>query len=166
MPGASAHAADRRGNSVGALTHEVWRTCGGEVTSAEIYDMLGRWDAYRGLMGRFMADFPRHREPGLPHAVQSHRGRRGWVVRCGTSPEGLPIGVQFAARPWQDHVALAAGRHLESRLAPARRRPVSLSTAGSAPGRRNSFEPDVEKPATAPTRDQTRRDRAPSEPRS
>ena len=34
----------------------------------------------------------------------------GWpavVVRGGTSPEGLPIGVQVVARPWREQVALA-----------------------------------------------------------
>jgi amidase len=38
------------------------------------------------------------------------------VVRAGTSPEGLPIGVQLIARPWHDHVALAAARHLQRAL--------------------------------------------------
>lgn len=34
----------------------------------------------------------------------------GWpsaVVRVGTSPDGLPIGVQFTAQPWREDVALA-----------------------------------------------------------
>ena len=33
----------------------------------------------------------------------------GWpvvVLRAGTSPEGLPIGIQIVARPWHEHVAL------------------------------------------------------------
>ncbi|MCL4835871.1 MAG: amidase [Caldilineaceae bacterium] len=40
----------------------------------------------------------------------------GWpsaVVRVGTSPEGLPIGVQFTARPWREDVALAAAAYAE-----------------------------------------------------
>lgn len=36
------------------------------------------------------------------------------VVRCGTSPDGLPIGVQIAARPWREDVALAVAGHLEN----------------------------------------------------
>jgi amidase len=43
----------------------------------------------------------------------------GWpvaVVRCGTSPEGLPIGLQIVARPWRDDVALAAAAALEATL--------------------------------------------------
>ena len=40
----------------------------------------------------------------------------GWptaTVRVGTSPEGLPLGVQVAARPWREDVALALVQHLE-----------------------------------------------------
>jgi amidase len=43
----------------------------------------------------------------------------GWpaaTVRIGTSPEGLPIGVQVAARPWREDVALALVRHLEEKF--------------------------------------------------
>jgi amidase len=36
------------------------------------------------------------------------------VVRCGTSSDGLPIGVQIAAQPWREDMALAVARHLES----------------------------------------------------
>ena len=38
------------------------------------------------------------------------------VVPFGRSFEGLPIGVQLAARPWEDHVALAAAIALEDAL--------------------------------------------------
>lgn len=40
----------------------------------------------------------------------------GWptaVVRVGTSPEGLPIGVQFTAHAWREDVALAAAKLVE-----------------------------------------------------
>jgi amidase len=40
----------------------------------------------------------------------------GWpavVVRAGTTRDGLPIGVQLVARPWQEHVALAAALEIE-----------------------------------------------------
>jgi amidase len=40
----------------------------------------------------------------------------GWpaaVVRCGTSREGLPIGVQIAANPWREDVTLAIAKLLE-----------------------------------------------------
>ena len=41
-------------------------------------------------------------------------GWPGVVVRAGTSPEGLPIGVQVVARPWRDDVALAVAQHIET----------------------------------------------------
>jgi amidase len=41
----------------------------------------------------------------------------GWptaTVRVGTSPEGLPLGVQVAARPWREDIALALVAHLDA----------------------------------------------------
>ncbi|WP_342220115.1 amidase [Rickettsiella endosymbiont of Miltochrista miniata] len=43
----------------------------------------------------------------------------GWpvlTVRCGSSKEGLPIGVQIVAKPWHDSVALMIGQKLETLL--------------------------------------------------
>ena len=43
----------------------------------------------------------------------------GWpaaVVRCGTSVEGLPVGVQIAAGPWREDRALAVAERLEMLL--------------------------------------------------
>lgn len=34
-------------------------------------------------------------------------------VRCGTSKEGLPIGVQIIAHPWREEIALAVAKKLE-----------------------------------------------------
>jgi len=42
----------------------------------------------------------------------------GWpaaVVRAGTSPEGLPIGVQVVGQPWREDIVLAACEYLESK---------------------------------------------------
>jgi amidase len=36
-------------------------------------------------------------------------------VRAGTSPEGLPIGVQLVAAPWREDIALALARRVEAR---------------------------------------------------
>jgi amidase len=66
--------------------------------------------------------------PALPHGASieedNFRGFSytmtynvtGWpaaVVRCGESGDGLPIGVQIAARPWRDDIALAIAGRLE-----------------------------------------------------
>ena len=45
-----------------------------------------------------------------PHSLT---GAPAATVRCGTSPAGLPIGVQLVARPWRDDIALAAALRLE-----------------------------------------------------
>jgi amidase len=45
----------------------------------------------------------------------------GWpstVVRAGTSPEGLPLGVQVAAHPWREDVSLAVAARIEHALGP------------------------------------------------
>jgi amidase len=42
----------------------------------------------------------------------------GWaaaVVRAGTSPERLPLGIQIIGRPWTEDVVLAAAAHIESK---------------------------------------------------
>jgi len=43
-------------------------------------------------------------------------GNPAVVVRAGTSPEGLPIGVQVVARNWRDYAALAAASWIEKQL--------------------------------------------------
>jgi amidase len=51
----------------------------------------------------------------------------GWpvvVVRAGTSDNGMPIGVQVAARPWRDDLALAAARQIEVSLGGWQRPPL------------------------------------------
>ena len=43
----------------------------------------------------------------------------GWpaaVLCCGTSHDGLPIGVQIAAHPWREDIALALAQHLEDAI--------------------------------------------------
>jgi amidase len=88
-------------------------------------------DAYRIEMLTFMADFDVIICPAMPTAAKPHHhglveisdfshmmvhNLTGWpaaVVRCGTSKEGLPVGVQVVARPWQDATALAVAAHLE-----------------------------------------------------
>jgi len=40
----------------------------------------------------------------------------GWpvtVIRCGSSSNGLPMGIQIAAKPWQDHHSIALAEQIE-----------------------------------------------------
>jgi amidase len=92
------------------------------------------WDAYRSEMGAFLGRYdvivcPVYTHAALPHGAStveenflgfSHTmayNVAGWpaaVVRCGTSADGLPIGVQIVAAPWREDIALAVAARLES----------------------------------------------------
>jgi amidase len=91
-------------------------------------------DAYRIEMLEFMDDYDVIIGPAMPTPAKPHHhglvevrdfshlmahNLTGWpavVVRCGTSAEGLPVGVQVAARPFQDTTALAVAAALETAL--------------------------------------------------
>ncbi|MEW6181407.1 MAG: amidase [Chloroflexota bacterium] len=111
---------------------EEWLTTGhSRLDGDEVARHLFLWDRFRRAMIAFMAghdliltpaaelpaqlhDTPEGRIPyTLPYSLT---GYPAVVVRCGTSPEGMPIGVQVVARPWREDVALAAAYALEQTL--------------------------------------------------
>ncbi len=65
----------------------------------------------------------KHDHPGDDGGIRSVRANywgaynlAGWpgaTVRCGTSAESLPIGVQILAAPWREDIALAIAAQLE-----------------------------------------------------
>jgi amidase len=103
-----------------------------DFSLSEARSRLVAIDEYRIEMLTFMADYDVIICPAMPTAAKPHHhglieindfshmmvhNLTGWpavVVRCGTSNEGLPIGVQVIARPWQDVTALAVAGHLEN----------------------------------------------------
>jgi amidase len=100
----------------------------GDAVSAAVE----RADDVRRRLLRWMAPFDLLVSPVLPLPAVRHGESRsavygdtyseihnltGWpaaVVRAGTSPEGLPIGVQLVAKPWREDVALAAAAVVEA----------------------------------------------------
>ncbi|MEM7288166.1 MAG: amidase [Actinomycetota bacterium] len=91
--------------------------------------------SFQSEMLRWFQDYdlilcPPHAHAALAHGASMAEGMggagylmtfnlTGWpgaVVRAGTTPVGLPIGVQLVAHPWQDHVALAAALEVEEAL--------------------------------------------------
>jgi amidase len=104
------------------------------MTSAEFSGLLVRWDMFRSILLLFLEKYdviicPVCAKPAWPHSstiteeqffagsysiTYSLTGWPGVAVRGGTSPEGLPIGVQVVARPWREDVALAVAQHLET----------------------------------------------------
>jgi amidase len=104
------------------------------ATMAEYGALITRWDAFRSAMLSFMENFdailsPVCSFPGMVHGSTYDRlpafsytmthNLTGWpaaVVRGGVAPGGLPIGVQIAARPWREDVALAVAAYLEKEM--------------------------------------------------
>lgn len=99
------------------------------LTADQIEQSIFEWERFSRAMAAFMADYdlilsPTAAGPAPPHG---DGGRETFlytlpysltrqpvaVVPFGASPEGLPLSVQIAARPWRDHVALAAAVALE-----------------------------------------------------
>jgi amidase len=105
-------------------------------SAANLDDALVQLDLFRSEMLSFMKDHdvivcPANAFPALPHGQQAENDHildfsymttyamTGWpvcVVRAGTSPEGLPIGIQIVGRPWRDDVVLAVAAFLEKQL--------------------------------------------------
>ena len=103
------------------------------ATTTEALAAFVRWDAFRNSMLRFVENYdvilsPVAPFPAVLHGTSFEEAHRrgfgysqmynltGWpsaTVRVGTSPEGLPLNVQVAAKPWREDVALAFARHLE-----------------------------------------------------
>ncbi|AKB85075.1 amidase [Methanococcoides methylutens] len=100
-------------------------------SSADFSELLIQLDRFRSKMLSFMENYdviicPVCAYPAMPHGTTFENfsafsytmtynltGWPGAVVRAGTSPEGLPIGVQVVARPWREDVALAVAQYIE-----------------------------------------------------
>jgi amidase len=102
------------------------------LTADEVERSLFEWDRLRRAFAQYLADVDLivsavatdvapARQTALPEDYVytlpwSLAGYPAVVVRAGTSRDGLPIGVQLVARPWHDHVALAAARQVQLTL--------------------------------------------------
>ena len=102
------------------------------LSGAELTAMVERADTVRSRMLGWMADVdvivcPAMPQPAILHGestdpafgdtysdVHNLTGFPAVVVRGGTAPGGLPIGVQLVAGPWREDVALAAARVVEA----------------------------------------------------
>jgi len=107
-----------------------------ELSISDYFAMVERWAAFRSRMQRFVAGFDVVVAPVTPGPAPLHGCRPGddepgetylpWVnlmaysigglpvtVVPVASERGLPLGVQVIARPFHDHVALAAASAIE-----------------------------------------------------
>ena len=106
------------------------------MTPSGFGTLISEWDMFCSAMIRFIENYdviicPVVAFPAQPHGFILEKDKdlgfsycftynlTGWpavVVRGGTSPEGLPIGVQVVARPWREDVALGVAQHIETAL--------------------------------------------------
>ena len=103
---------------------------------ADVGRIIEEMDNVRSRLLAFMQNTdiilcPVHPTPAVPHggsdAPEFGRGDSysvafnvtGWpaaTVRAGTSPEGLPIGVQIVGKPWREDQVLAVAKVIEAEL--------------------------------------------------
>jgi fatty acid amide hydrolase len=99
-----------------ALRHGATAEVGGVGIYTSLYKVLG-WPAgvvpWTRVRAGEESDRPASKDPCYVTARETERGAAG-----------LPIGVQVAARPWRDHVVLAAMAALEQAAADAPATPV------------------------------------------
>jgi amidase len=112
-----------------------WSQSDAAMSLPDYVDLLTRWDEFRSHMLAYLRQYDVIVCPAAAHPAVAHGTREapahmdfsytmaynltGWpsaVVRAGTSPQGLPIGVQVVARPWREDVALAVAQHIETAL--------------------------------------------------
>ena len=117
----------RNGRGISDAYAEIASLRGQDVV--ELYDA---WDGYRSFVLQFMRTYDAilcpvsHQPAPLFREVDRKRfdytlpfSLLGWpvvVVPAGRSKTGLPIGVQIAARPWREEVALTLGLAVEREL--------------------------------------------------
>jgi amidase len=116
----------------GSYDTRGWVEFGEAMPGDELTAMIERADGVRSRMLRWMADVdvmvcPAMPQPAILHGgsndltfgdtysdVHNLTGFPAVVVRGGTAPGGLPIGVQLVAGPWREDIALAAARVVEA----------------------------------------------------
>lgn len=119
----------------GTKEHSLpWVGLSEPIDAIQFDALILRWYQFRSTMLSFFRDYdvilsPVNAFPALPHgslgadlkafSYTMTYNMTGWpaaVVRGGTSPRGLPIGVQIIAHPWREDVALAVAGYLEKTL--------------------------------------------------
>ena len=116
----------------GSYASRGWVSPTEALPGDKLTELIEQADAIRGRLLRWVQDVdlivcPAMPQPAIRHGESSAawfgdtysdvHNLTGWpavVVRGGSSPEGLPIGIQLVARPWREDVALAGARVVEA----------------------------------------------------
>jgi len=111
-----------------------WLEFAQPIDATQFDALIMQWYRFRSTMLTFMRDYdvilcPVNPLPAMAHGAADENlaalsytmtyNMTGWpaaVVRGGTSPDGLPIGLQIVAHPWREDIALAVAGYLEKVL--------------------------------------------------
>lgn len=114
---------------------QMTKTASDQISGKALNKQLLRFEQYRSKLQQQMSQFDVLISPVNARPAQLHPAAgdapfpieyasytmaydlTGWpsgVVRGGTSPEGLPIGVQITANPWREDIVLAVMSQLEN----------------------------------------------------
>jgi amidase len=117
-------------------------------STAEFTELLEKQDATRSRLLQWMKNYDIVINPAMPKPAQpinagpnasgggggkpgssymgihNTSGYPSAVVRAGTSPEGLPIGVQIIGQPWAEDKVLAAASFIESKTGGWQKPPI------------------------------------------
>ena len=116
--------------------HIDWFQQSTALPGEDFSEFLRTWQGFRADMTRYMSRYdvllcPVNSWPSLPSGFEYDKDTlpsftytaafnfTGWpvaVVRCGTSHDGMPIGVQVVANSWREDICLAVAKHLESEM--------------------------------------------------
>ncbi len=104
------------------------------LSSADYSAQYEKFDNWRSQLLHLFADYdvivcPVNGGPAPLHGTFSRPAAAytqlfdltGWpstVIRAGTSPEGLPLGIQCVTHPWREDLSLAVAKHLETAFGP------------------------------------------------
>ncbi len=116
-------------NEVVPISKAYWDFEEKEGSTKEYFQLLKQWDAFRAHMLQFSQGYDAFISPVVTKPAPPHGQLKtedvvytltyslvGWpcvVVKGGVSKEGLPIGVQIAAKPFREDVALAVAKAIE-----------------------------------------------------
>lgn len=112
------------------ITERYWGMA--QLNGAEVEQLYLDWDRYRSEMLTFWHNFDVLLTPVDYHPADLHEqsaplrfnytlpfSLTNWptaVVRAGSSPKGLPIGIQVVARPWREEIVLATAQWVETQF--------------------------------------------------
>lgn len=119
-----------------ALMNTMLNMCGERKSAAVLHNAFVEVSIFRSRMLSFLKNYdailsPVNALPAIEHekcfdsdilpafSYAIAHNLTGWpsaVVRCGSSSEGLPMGVQAVAQPWREDVAITVARQLETVL--------------------------------------------------